>query len=163
MSLEDIQRKAEEAARKAQENFNNAANEVNSQINDAHSFIQAGGVDTSAINIQFENNTFNLAGTVETGEQLTKLNEVVTNSESESTIINNVELEDFTPKNITMKVKTKGSNLNVRAGAGTDNEIVGKFANGTDVQLVKKVQEDWYLMRNGETEGYCHTNYLSAE
>ena len=163
MSLEDIQRKAEEAARNAQANFNEAKNEVESQVNEAHGFIQAGGVDTSAINIQFENNSFNLAGTVETGEQLAKLHDVVTNSGSESTIINNVELEDFTPKNIIMKVKTKGSNLNVRAGAGTDNDIVGKFANGSEVQLVKKVQEDWYLMRNAETEGYCHTNFLSAE
>ena len=163
MSLEDIRRKAEEAARQAQENLSRNENVVNTEIEQSYSFLQQNGVDTTSINIDFENNTFKLNGTVETGEGLTKLNEVIANSGSENPIINNVELEDFTPKNIVMRVKTKGSNLNVRSGAGTDNEIVGKFANGSEVQLVKRVQEDWYLMRNGEIEGYCHTNYLSAE
>lgn len=163
MSLEDIRRKAEEAARKAQANLKRDEHVVNTEIEQSYNFLQERGVDTTSINIDFENNTFKLNGTVETGEKLQMLNEAVENSGSENPIINNVELEDFTPKNITMKVKTKGSNLNVRAGAGTDNEIVGKFPNGTEVQLVKKVQQDWYLMRNGETEGYCHTNYLSAE
>ncbi len=163
MSLEDIRRKAEAAARDAQANLSRDENVVNTEIEQSYKFLQEKGVDTTSINIGFEDNTFKLNGTVETGEKLQTLNQAVENSGSENPIINNVELEDFTPKNITMKVKTKGSNLNVRAGAGTENDIVGKFANGTEVQLVKKVQEDWYLMRNGETEGYCHTNFLTAE
>ena len=97
MSLEDIQRKAAEAARNAQANLNSDESVVNSQIE-----------------IQYDNNTFHLGGTVETGEQLQKLAEVTTNSGSSSAIVNNVELEDLTPRNIMMKVVTKGSNLNVR-------------------------------------------------
>ncbi len=160
MSLEDIQRKAAEAARNAQANLNNAESEVNSQIAEAQNFIQARGVDTSRMEFQFENNTFHLGGTVETGEQLQKLAEVTTNSGSTSAIVNNVELEDLTPRNIMMKVVTKGSNLNVRGGAGTDHDVVGKFPNGSQVQIVKKPQSDWYHVKSNDVEGYCHTNFL---
>jgi len=162
MSLEDIKRKAEEVARNAKAELANAKSEVDAQVNEAYGFLKEGGVDTDSININFENNTFQLSGTVESGKDMELLHSVVTNSGSSSAIVNNVELEDFTPKNILMTVKTRGSNLNVRAGAGTDNEIVGKFANGSQVSLVKKIQEDWYLVRNNEVEGYCHTNFLTV-
>ena len=110
--------------------------------------------------IQYDNNTFHLGGTVETGEQLQKLAEVTTNSGSSSAIVNNVELEDLTPRNMMMKVVTKGSNLNVRWGAGTDHDVVGKFPNGSEVQIVRKPQTDWYHFKSSGVEGYCHTNFL---
>lgn len=161
MSLEDIRRKAEEAARQAKESLTKDENVINAEITESYKFLQDNGVETSSISIDFENNTFTLNGTVETGEQLETLTSVITNSGSENPIVNNVELEDFTAKNIMLTVKTKGSNLNVRAGAGTDNEIVGKFSNGAQVNLIKKIQQDWYLVRNNEVEGYCHTNFLT--
>ena len=162
MSLEDIKRRAEEVARKAKSELASAESDVNAQVNEAYSFLKEGGVDTNSIKINFENNTFQLSGTVESGADMEILQTVVTNSGSSSAIVNNVELEDFTPKNILMTVKTRGSNLNARAGAGTDNEIVGKFANGSQVNLVKKIEKDWYLVRNNEVEGYCHTNFLTV-
>ena len=162
MSLEDIKRKAMDSANRAKAELHNAESANDSQVKDAFDFLQAGGVNTAGINVNFENNEFQLNGTVETGEEMETLNSVLTNSGSSSTIVNTVELEDFTAKNIVMTVKTKGSNLNARAGAGTDNEIVGKFANGSQVNLVKKIQKDWYLVRNNEVEGYCHTNFLTV-
>lgn len=161
MSLDDIRRKAEEKANEARANLSRDENVVNTEITKSYEFLQSKGVDTTSINIGFENNTFKLNGTVETGEKLEVLNTAVENSGSENPIVNNVELEDFTNKNIVLTVKTKGSNLNARAGAGTDNEIVGKFANGSQVNLVKKIEKDWYLVRNNEVEGYCHTNFLT--
>lgn len=161
MSLEDIRRKAEEAARQAKDNLTKDENVIQAEITESYKFLQDNGVDTSSISIDFENNTFTLNGTVETGEELENLTTVITNSGSENPIVNNVDLEDFTAKNIMLTVKTKGSNLNVRAGAGTDNEIVGKFPNGAEVNLIKKIQQDWYLVRKNEVEGYCHTNFLA--
>jgi uncharacterized protein YgiM (DUF1202 family) len=162
MSLDDIKRQAQESANRARAELNKAESTVDTQVNEAYEFLQSGGVNTQSITVNFENNSFHLTGTVETGEEMQILNDVVTNSGSSSPILNNVELEDFTAKNILMTVKTRGSNLNARAGAGTDNKIVGKFSNESQVNLVKKSQKDWYLVRNNEVEGYCHTNFLTV-
>jgi uncharacterized protein YgiM (DUF1202 family) len=161
MSLDDIKNQAQESANRARAELNKAESTVDTQVNEAYGFLKSGGVNTQCITIKSENNSFHLSGTVETGEEMKTLNDVVTNSGSSSPILNNVELEDFTAKNILMTVKTRGSNLSARAGAGTDNEIVGKFANGSQVNLVKKNKKNWYLVRNNEVEGYCHTNFLS--
>ncbi len=130
------------------------------EINGAYNFLREAGVKTDGLNIDFERNSFVLKGTVEEGEELTKLSEVVATSGSDKQIINNVELKDWSAENVLMKVKTRGSNLNVRAGTNSSFEIVGKFANGQDVTLVNKTQKDWYKMRSGGIEGYCHTDYL---
>ena len=135
-------------------------NNKQSEIDSAIQFLNVAGANTQSIIVDFENNSFTLNGTVESGEELLKLNEVIANSGSHRPINNNVALEDFSAKNILLTVSTRGSNLNVRAGAGTDNEIVGKFANGSQVNLVNKTQSDWYKVRNNEVEGFCHTNFL---
>lgn len=121
-------------------------------------YFQDGGVDTTNLTVGKEGSVFTVAGTVEDGEQLTKLNELIASTDADVTA--NVELEDLTPRNIKLTVTTKGSNLNVRSGAGTENDVVGKFPNGTAVTLVKKPQADWHVVTNGEITGYCHTNYL---
>jgi hypothetical protein len=143
-------------------NVENTATETanQEQINGAYSFLNEGGVNTNTINVNLENNSFILTGTVDEGEQLTQLNEVITNANSETPVVNNVELKDWTADNVKMKVITKGSNLNVRGGASTDHEKVGKFANGIEVSIINKTQKDWYYVTDGETKGYCHTNYL---
>lgn len=150
----------DELKRKAVEKLNAIETNAQSEIDSAYNFLNEAGANTQSINIGFANNSFILSGTVETGEDLTQLNEIIENSGSERTIENNVKLEDFTAKNILLSVVTKGSNLNIRGGAGTNNSIVGKFANGTQVILIKKIKIDWYLVRSNEVEGYCHTNFL---
>ena len=69
MSLEDIKRQAEESARRARAELSKAESTVDTQVNDAYGFLKAGGVNTDAINVNFENNTFQLTGTVEEGER----------------------------------------------------------------------------------------------
>lgn len=127
-------------------------------IEHSYNYFQEGGVDVSKLIIDKIDNTFTVNGTVEDWKQLEKVNELIeaSNADVEST----VELEDLTIKNIWMNVTTKGSNLNVRAGAGTNFDIVGKLANGTRINVVRKHQEDWFEVTNGEVTGYCHTNYL---
>lgn len=63
-----------------------------------------------------------------------------------------------------MKVTTQSSNLNVRKGPGTDQPIVGKAAHGATVTFLSKYNDAWYLIRTEDgTEGYCSTDYLTAQ
>ena len=132
---------------------------VEAEIQKSHDYFQNGGVNTSNININMQGDIYTVGGTVEDWNQLNKLGELIESSGKR--VLNEVELEDLTPKNIEMTVTTKGSNLNVRSGAGTDFDIVGKFSNGNKVKVVRKWQEDWYEVQNDHVKGYCHTNYLS--
>lgn len=68
------------------------------------------------------------------------------------------------------RVKTDGSNLNVRSGPGTNYSIVGKFANGAIVDIPFMQPSDigdswWYAYGNDantgkKIEGYVHRDYI---
>jgi hypothetical protein len=61
-----------------------------------------------------------------------------------------------------LKVTTAHSNLNIRAGAGTDEKIVGKAARGEVVTLVRKENDQWWYIKTDDgEEGYSFTQYLS--
>ena len=59
------------------------------------------------------------------------------------------------------KVVTKSSNLNIRKGPGTDQEIVGKAAHHEIVTVISRANDQWSLIRTdaGE-EGYAYSIYL---
>jgi hypothetical protein len=60
------------------------------------------------------------------------------------------------------KVTTQSSNLNIRKGPGTDQEIVGKAAHNEIVTVVSKANEQWSLIRtDGGKEGYVYNQYLT--
>jgi uncharacterized protein YgiM (DUF1202 family) len=60
------------------------------------------------------------------------------------------------------KVTTQSSNLNIRKGPGTDQEIVGKAAHNEMVTVISKANEQWSLIRtDGGKEGYVYTQYLT--
>ena len=60
------------------------------------------------------------------------------------------------------KVTTQSSNLNIRKGPGTDQQIVGKAAHNEIVMVVSKANEQWSLIRtDGGKEGYVYTQYLT--
>ena len=67
---------------------------------------------------------------------------------------------DLSHLNIQYRVATKSSNLNCRKGPGTDQDIVGKFPKDAIVTLVKRHNATYNMVRNGEVEGFCHTDYL---
>lgn len=61
-----------------------------------------------------------------------------------------------------LKVTTSKSNLNIRKGPGTDQEIIGKAAHAEVVTLVKKENDQWWLIKTQQgIEGYCFTQYLT--
>jgi Bacterial SH3 domain len=60
------------------------------------------------------------------------------------------------------KVTTQSSNLNIRKGPGTDQEIVGKAAHNEIVTVVSKANDQWSLVRTDSgKEGYVYTQYLT--
>ena len=62
------------------------------------------------------------------------------------------------------KVATKSSNLNIRKGPGTDQEIVGKAARHEIVTVISRPNEQWSLIRtDGGIEGYAYSMYLTQE
>ena len=61
---------------------------------------------------------------------------------------------------VTYKVATRGTNLNCRKDPDIKSEVVGKFANGSEVSLVEKHSDKWHLVKNADVSGYCHTDWL---
>lgn len=61
-----------------------------------------------------------------------------------------------------LKVTTNTSNLNIRSGPSTEDSIVGKAARHEVVTLVRKENDQWWLVKtkDGE-EGYSFTQYLT--
>ena len=60
------------------------------------------------------------------------------------------------------KVTTQSSNLNIRKGPGTDQQIVGKAAHNEIVTVVSKANDQWSLIRtDGGKEGYVYSQYLT--
>lgn len=60
------------------------------------------------------------------------------------------------------RVTTESSNLNIRKGPGTDQEIIGKAAHGETLTVVSRANELWSLVRTQSgREGYCYSQYLT--
>lgn len=61
------------------------------------------------------------------------------------------------------KVITEHSNLNIRKGPGTDQEIVGKAAKDEEVDIISRTSNEWWLVRSKDgEEGYAYAKYLQA-
>ncbi|RDC58451.1 SH3 domain-containing protein [Pedobacter chinensis] len=62
------------------------------------------------------------------------------------------------------KVTTESSNLNIRKGPGTDQEVIGKAAHGETVTVVSRANDQWSLVRTDSgKEGYCYSRYLTQQ
>lgn len=62
------------------------------------------------------------------------------------------------------KVTTDSTNLNIRKGPGTDQEVVGKAAHGETVTIQSKTNDQWWLIKtDGGVEGYAYAQYLSPQ
>jgi hypothetical protein len=61
-----------------------------------------------------------------------------------------------------LKVTTNSSNLNIRKGPSTNDDIVGKAARNEVVTLVSKANDQWWLIKTDQgEEGYSFTQYLT--
>jgi uncharacterized protein YraI len=59
------------------------------------------------------------------------------------------------------KVITKSSNLNIRKGPGTDQDIIGKAAHHEVVTIISRTNDQWTLIRTDDgKEGYVYSQYL---
>lgn len=62
------------------------------------------------------------------------------------------------------KVTTDSTNLNIRKGPGTDQEIVGKAAHDEIVTVQSKTNDQWWLIKTDRgVEGYAYAQYLSPQ
>ena len=61
-----------------------------------------------------------------------------------------------------LKVTTNRTNLNIRKGPGTDHDILGKAARHEIVTLVRKENDQWWVIKTDDgEEGYSYTQYLT--
>ncbi|MBC7848531.1 MAG: SH3 domain-containing protein [Chitinophagaceae bacterium] len=77
-------------------------------------------------------------------------------------LILNIDVSSMVP-GTTATVATESSNLNIRKGPGTDQPIIGKAAHNSEVTLISKTNDQWWLVRTekGE-EGYAYAQYLKV-
>ena len=69
--------------------------------------------------------------------------------------------DDGTPDQ-TGTVVTNGGNLNVRTGAGTDNQAFTQLPNGTQVEVIGTEDNGWVKILLPEREGYVCGDYLTV-
>lgn len=125
--------------------------------------LKASGINIPNLWVQDVNGTLTIAGTVPDMQTAEKAVAALKAQPGVVNVFNLLEMEDLTSKNIRMKVMTKSSNLNIRKGPGTDFEIVGKAAHDSEVQLIKRMYNDWYFVRTEDgVEGFSSANYLQA-
>lgn len=61
-----------------------------------------------------------------------------------------------------LKVTTNKTNLNIRSGPSTNDDIVGKAARHEVVTLVRKENDQWWHIKTDDgEEGYSFTQYLT--
>ena len=64
-------------------------------------------------------------------------------------------------KNGTSMVTT--ARLNVRAGPGQDQKILGTLEKGTEVSVKKDMGNHWVKIRYNSADGYVNDNYLAKK
>ncbi len=104
-------------------------------------------------------------GTAPTGaakQQLWDIYEKLDPNFSAGDLVLNINAAAGVVEGAKLKVTTSKSNLNIRKGAGTDEDIIGKASRGEVITLVRKENDQWWYIKteNGE-EGYCFTQYLT--
>ncbi|MEO6721870.1 MAG: SH3 domain-containing protein [Ferruginibacter sp.] len=62
------------------------------------------------------------------------------------------------------KVTTNSTNLNIRKGPGTDQEIIGKAAHDEVITILSAPNDQWSLIKTDKgEEGYVYTQYLTPQ
>jgi hypothetical protein len=129
--------------------------------NDYSAKLQAAGVSVQNLRVQSGNGVLTIVGTVPDTATAEKAVAALQGQPGISQVINLLEIEDMSAKNIKMKIATQESNLNIRKGPGTNYDVVGKAAHGSAVQLIKKMYNNWYYIRTDSgVEGFCAANFL---
>ena len=127
-----------------------------------------GGNNTSSTTEDTENtDTEKSTGAAETmtDEEMAELLSYLLGSQVDVTVtdegIQLTNKDDGTP-NQTGTVVTNGGNLNVRTGAGTDNQAFTQLPNGTQVEVIGTEDNGWVKILLPEREGYVCGDYLTV-
>ncbi|HEY0056754.1 MAG TPA: SH3 domain-containing protein [Pedobacter sp.] len=131
------------------------------QVNNYTTILQNAGISVQNLKAANANGQLTISGTVQDAQTAEKVVSALKTQPGVHSVVNLLEMEDLTAKNIKMKVATNESNLNIRQGPGTDYDIVGKAAHHSTVQLIKRMYNDWYYIKTDKgIEGFCSKNYL---
>lgn len=120
---------------------------------------------TTNLQVREQDNVLYIDGEVTTGEAKDRLwnvyDKIDPDFRSGDLVMNiNVAANDASTR---LKVATQSSNLNVRKGPGTDQPIIGKAAHDSEVTLLSKYNDAWYLIRTADgIEGYSASDYLKT-
>ena len=123
--------------------------------------ITTAGVSIPDLKVSNDNGVLSVSGTVADFDSGVNALAALLKVEGVTDVKNYLEVEDLAAKNIMMEVATESSNLNIRSGPGKEYEITGKAAHGAKVQLIKKMFNGWYFIKDEDgQEGFCSTDYL---
>ena len=119
------------------------------------------GVTISNVKFLVEGNTLSFSGSVNDINDGEKATAALKQAFPKFEIKNFTEVEDLSAQNIFYRVATQSSNLNIRKGPGKEYDVVGKAAHNSKVQLIKKMYNGWYFIKDSDgEEGFSSTEYL---
>jgi uncharacterized protein YgiM (DUF1202 family) len=131
------------------------------QQNDYNTALISAGVTVQDLRAQNDAGILTIFGNVTDQATAEKAVTALKTQPGVKDVVNLLEIEDLTAKNVKMKMATQQSNLNIRKGPGTEYDIVGKAAHGTSVQLIKRMFNNWYYIKTDSgIEGFCAANFL---
>jgi hypothetical protein len=121
--------------------------------------------DVSNLQVREQDNVLYIDGNASTGNIKDKLwsiyNQIDPDYKSGDLVLN---VNATAAAGTKAKVTTNSSNLNIRKGPGTDQEIVGKAAHGETVTILSAPNDQWSLIKTDKgVEGYAYTQYLAAQ
>jgi|GEM_PF-63740 uncharacterized protein YgiM (DUF1202 family) len=145
--------------------FKNKAEKKTETVNPLYKTLSEAGFGINDMQVVNESGNVTVTGSVDDGSLMEKVNDFLSAQPGVSNVANNIEVADISGQGKHCKVVTKGSNLNVRAGASTSDDIVGRFLKDSEVLLIRRYNATWHQVRGvgikGDVvEGYCHTDYI---
>ena len=97
-----------------------------------------------------------------TKQQLWDLYEKIDPDYASGDLVMNINSVSGVTEGAKLKVTTNRTNLNIRKGPGTDQDIIGKASLGEVVTLVSKENDQWWVIKTDDGEqGFCFTQYLT--
>jgi hypothetical protein len=149
------------------DSFKKKVEKKSAEVNPLYGVLE--GADFGINDMQIDNASGNvtISGSVDDGAVLEQINEFITNQAGVNTVSNNIQIADISDQGKKCLVVTRGSNLNVRAGASTSDAVVGRLSKDAEVLLVRRYNAKWHQvkgtgLKGEDIEGYCHTDFLKA-
>ena len=97
-----------------------------------------------------------------TKQQLWALYEKIDPDYASGDLVMNINSVSGVLEGAKLKITTNRSNLNIRKGPSTNDEIIGKAARHEIVTLVRKENDQWWVIKTDDgEEGYSYTQYLT--